>query len=71
MMQYAWAAVFLFAGFLGCVQEYHAIQQGQALPPWGRACRRDASPRTFWLLTSLGIAGSSAAIILGMALAIM
>lgn len=69
-MQYAWAAVFLLAGFMGFLQEYQAIQQGQALLPWGGTCGRDASPRSFWFLTSLGILGSSIAIVLGMLLAI-
>ena len=64
-MRYAWAAVFLLAGFLGFQQEYRAIQQGQALLPWGRKCGRDTATRSFWFLTSLGILASAIAVVLG------
>jgi hypothetical protein len=69
-MQYAWAAVFLLAGFMGFVQEYQAIQQGQALLPWGSRCRRDTSPRSFWFFASLGIFASAIAIVMGTLIAV-
>ena len=64
-MQFAWAMVFLFAGFLSCIQEYEAIHAGQALTPWGTLRTREDSPRSYWLLTSLGIAGATAALAVG------
>ena len=64
-MQFAWAWVFLFAGFLSSIQEYHAIHSGQALTPWGTTRLREVSPKSFWLLTSLGIAGATAALAIG------
>jgi hypothetical protein len=68
-MQFAWAGVFMFAGFLGCFQEFHSVAKGRTLTPWGSACLRDAKPWAFWALASLGVAGSATAIAVGMFIA--
>lgn len=68
-MQFAWAGVFMFAGFLGCFQEYSAIGQGRTNTPWGSACFREAKPVAFWALTSLGIVSSATAVAVGIFIA--